>query len=47
MLFYSIKGVVCTFREFIRFFVYIKTKDFDGLKVKKVLSHSMLKEVCS
>ena len=47
MRFYTIKGAVCTFRKFIRFFVYIKAKDFDGLKVKKVLSHSVLKKVCS
>ena len=27
-----------------RFFVYKRTKDFDGLKFKKVLSQSMLKK---
>ena len=47
MHFCSVKGAVCTFRKFTRFFVYINTKDFDGLKVMKVLSHSMLKKVCS
>ena len=30
---------ICT-----RIFVYKRTKDFDGLKVKKVLSQSMLKK---
>ena len=36
-----------TVKQIYIFFVYIYKKNFDGLKVKKVLSHSSLKKVYS